>query len=366
MTTAAPRPSAPARPDDSHPTTARPAAPAPVLLGIDLGGTKIAGIAIDRQSGRTLAHMRVPTPRDDYAGTLAAIGDLAARLEQTAGITPAGIAPTGMLPIGIGIPGAISPKTGLVKNANSLWLNDRPLDRDLAAASGRAVRLANDANCLAVSEASDGAAAGAGVVFAVILGTGVGGGIAIQGRVHHGADAIAGEWGHVPMPWAQPWSRTAGAAPPPDADRVPELPGPACYCGRSGCIETLLSGPGLAGDAARLRGQDESSALACRSAEAVIADARRGDEMAIAAIIRWRHRLGRALAMVINLLDPDAIVIGGGLSQVPELMDAMTRDPTPLIGPWLFSDRVRTPVVVARHGDDSGVRGAARLWDVAR
>ncbi|WP_188579171.1 ROK family protein [Tistrella bauzanensis] len=384
MTTAAPRPSAPARPrpsaparpDDSHPTTARPAAPAPVLLGIDLGGTKIAGIAIDRLSGRTLAHMRVPTPRDDYAGTLAAIGDLATRLEQAAriaptgiaqtGIAPTGIAPTGMLPIGIGIPGAISPKTGLVKNANSLWLNDRPLDRDLAAASGRAVRLANDANCLAVSEASDGAAAGAGVVFAVILGTGVGGGIAIQGRVHHGADAIAGEWGHVPMPWAQPWSRTAGAALPPDADRVPELPGPACYCGRSGCIETLLSGPGLAGDAARLRGQDEASALACRSAEAVIADARQGDEMAIAAIMRWRHRLGRAFAMVINLLDPDAIVIGGGLSQVPELMDAITCDPTPLIGPWLFSDRVRTPVVVARHGDDSGVRGAARLWDVAR
>ena len=361
MTTAAPPPPAPDRPDDDHTTGTHATTPAPVLLGIDLGGTKIAGIAIDRVSGRTMAHIRVPTPRDDYAGTLAAISDLAMRLEQAAGITS-----TRGLPIGIGVPGAISPKTGLVKNANSLWLNGRPLDRDLAQASGRAVRLANDANCLAVSEASDGAAAGAGVVFAAILGTGVGGGIAIQGRVHNGADAIAGEWGHCPMPWAQPWSRAAGAPPPPEADRLPELPGPACYCGRSGCIETLLSGPGLASDAARLRGQDEASALACRAAEAVIADARRGDPMAIAAIRRWRHRLGRAFAMIINLLDPDAIVIGGGLSQVPELMDAVTRDPTPLIGPWLFSDRVRTPVVVARHGDDSGVRGAARLWDTPR
>ncbi|WP_372054135.1 ROK family protein [Tistrella mobilis] len=323
-----------------------------VLVGIDLGGTKIAAVAIERATGRTLAHLRMPTPRGDYDATIRTIDEIATRAEQAAGVTE-------RLPLGIGMPGAISPKTGLVKNANSTWLNGRPLDRDLTAHTGRAIRLANDANCLAVSEAVDGAAAGSHLVFAAILGTGIGGGIAIGGHVHDGADAIAGEWGHTPMPWAQPWSRAPGEIPPPHAAELPELPGPACYCGRTGCIETLLSGPGLARDAARLRGLDDDAAARERSAEAVLAAADTGTPWAVAAVARWRHRFGRALAMIVNILDPDVIVLGGGLSQVP----ALVADPEPLVAPWLFSDRMRTPIRIARHGDDSGVRGAARLWD---
>lgn len=294
-------------------------------LGIDLGGTKIAAIVL-ADDGRTVWESRVPTPRDDYDGTLAAIAGLVEAGERAAGA---------VCSIGIGMPGAISPATGVVKNANSTWLNGKPLHADLARRLGRDVRLANDANCLAVSEAADGAAAGARVVFGVILGTGVGGGIAVDGRVVIGANAVAGEWGHNPLPW------------PADDER----PGPRCYCGQQGCIETFLSGPALA-EAYRQRtgravtGSDVSAAAA------------EGDRDADAVLQAWASRLARALATVINLLDPDVIVVGGGLSRIARIYDEVPRQ----WGRWVFSDRVDTPLRPATHGDASGVRGAARLW----
>ncbi len=294
-------------------------------IGIDLGGTKTEGIVLD-DDGRELARRRVPTPRGDYHATIATIGDLVAMLEQETG---------GRATVGIGIPGALSPATGLVKNANSTWLIGRPFDRDLAVALGRPVRLANDANCLAVSEATDGAGAGAAVVFAAILGTGCGGGIALQGRVLTGANAIAGEWGHSPLPWP----------------RDDERPGPACYCGRQGCLETWVSGPGLAADHARVTGQT-------LDAVAIAARAEAGDRDAMATLTRHRHRLARGLATVVNLLDPDVIVIGGGLSK----LDALYREVPGVLAGWCFSDTLVTPIRPARHGDSSGVRGAAWLW----
>lgn len=306
-------------------------------IGIDLGGTKISGIALD-SSGRELARRRIETPRGDYDGTLAAIARLVASLEAetVSNGSPSGVKPT----VGVGMPGAISPATGLVKNANSTWLNGRPFDQDLARVLSRPVRVANDANCLAVSEATDGAAAGAGVVFAAIVGTGVGGGIAIEGRVLTGGDAIAGEWGHNPLPW-----------PSPD-----EIPGPACYCGRHGCIETFLSGPALARDHAARGGK-------ARDAREVVARAAEGDAVAQASLFAWEDRLARGLATVINLLDPEVIVLGGGLSRIERLYENVPAR----LARYVFSDRVATRLVPSLHGDDSGVRGAAWLWpDSAR
>ena len=298
----------------------------PVPLGLDFGGTKIAALALD-PDGHTLWETRVATPRGDYHASLEAIAALVSGGEHAIGRACS---------VGIGIPGAISPATGLVKNANSTWLNGRPLHADLERRLGRPVRLENDANCLALSEAADGAAAGADVVFAVILGTGVGGGLAVHGRVITGRNAIAGEWGHNPLPWPEP----------------DERPGPRCYCGKDGCIETLLSGPGLAAGYRAHTGVDVRG-------EEVVARADAGEPAAAAALATWEQRLARALATVINVVDPDVIVVGGGLSRIARLYDRVP----PLLSAWVFSDRVETLLVPARHGDASGVRGAARLWD---
>ena len=298
-----------------------------VRLGIDLGGTKIEGIVLDdRNSVRW--QRRVGTPRNDYDGTIAAIRQL---------VNDAESAVNARCSVGVGIPGAVSPATGAIKNANSTWLNRRPFNQDLAAALGRDVRLANDANCLAVSEAADGAGAGAAVVFAVILGTGCGGGLVVHGALVAGANAIAGEWGHNPLPA------------PADAER----PGDQCYCGRFGCIETFLSGPGLAADYAR-RTAGESRV----TADVVVARASAGEPAASAAVDAWEDRLARSLATVINVVDPDVIVVGGGLSQISRLY-------TNVPARWaryVFSDHVVTRLLPAAHGDASGVRGAAWLW----
>jgi fructokinase len=294
-------------------------------LGIDLGGTKTAAIVLD-DAGRSLWEQRTPTPRDDYHATIDAIAGLVVAGERACGSS---------CTVGVGMPGAISPATGLVKNANSTWLNGRALQEDLERRLAREVRLANDANCLAVSEATDGAAAGADVVFGVILGTGVGGGIVVRGQILTGANAIAGEWGHNPLP-----------APEDD-----ERPGPLCYCGRRGCLETFLSGPGLSASYRQRSGHDLRG-------EAVVELAGRGDEIARAVLDRWTARLARALASVINLLDPDVIVIGGGLSR----LDHIYKEVPVLWGTWVFSDRVTTRIAPAMYGDASGVRGAAWLW----
>jgi len=289
-------------------------------IGVDLGGTKIEVVCLDRDGGERLRRRR-PTPRGDYDATLAAIAALVRDAQAEAGER---------CTVGVGIPGTVSADTGLVKNANSTWLNGRALGRDLEAALGRPVRVANDANCFALSEATDGAGAGFDTVFGVILGTGVGGGLVVGGRVLAGANGIAGEWGHDPLPW------------PGDDER----PGPACYCGRSGCIETWLSGPALAREA---RTRDARAA-----AEAAAA----GDPVAAAALERYVDRLARGLASVINLFDPHAIVLGGGLSNV----EALYRRVPQAWGRHVFSDRVHTRLLRNRHGDSSGVRGAARLW----
>ena len=294
-------------------------------LGIDLGGTKIAAVVLS-DAGAVQWEARRPTPQGDYNATLESIAALVIEGERASG------APC---TVGIGMPGAISPATGLVKNANSTWLNGRPFHGDLERRLARPVRLANDANCLAVSEATDGAAAGARIVFGVILGTGVGGGVAIGGSAVTGANAIAGEWGHNPLPW-------------PDAD---ERPGRACYCGRHGCIETFLSGPGFAADYEARSGHS-------LSAERVVA-ASLSDPVARDALVTWRRRLAKSLATVINLLDPDVIVVGGGLSHVGSIYDDVPR----VWSEWVFSDRVVTRLVPARYGDASGVRGAAWLWE---
>lgn len=303
-------------------------------IGIDLGGTKIEGIAID-ESGRELDRLRVPTPAGDYEATLKAIADLVAILEpkQTPPAT-----------VGVGIPGALSPATGLVKNANATWLIGRPLDRDLAEGLARPVRVANDANCLAVSEAVDGAGAGAKMVFAVILGTGVGGGIAIGRAAWAGANAIAGEWGHNPLPW-------------PNVDDPPAEP---CYCGRTGCIETYLSGSGLARAYSSAAHVADSGKARSRhlDAAAIHALAEEGDAAAAACVAGYADRLARALASVINVLDPDVIVLGGGLSN----MSRLYTDVPQLWRRWVFSDRITTALRRARHGDSSGVRGAAWRW----
>jgi fructokinase len=297
-------------------------------IGIDLGGTKIAGIALNPE-GRLCAEARMPTPRNDYQATLQAISDLTDELERQSGVV------RGHGWVGIGMPGALSLSTGLVKNANSTWLNGKPFDKDIAAVLKRPVRIANDANCLAVSEATDGAGAGKHVVFGVILGTGCGGGIAIDGVPVTGLNAIAGEWGHNPLPW-----------PAPD-----EYPGPRCYCGKQGCIEMWLSGPGIAADHKAATGDDLNAVAIAKAAED-------GDAAAKATLDRHRHRLARALAGVINILDPDVVVIGGGVSLLAGLYEPLPA----LLAEWCFSDGVFTPVVPALHGDTSGVRGAAWLW----
>lgn len=293
-----------------------------IKIGIDLGGTKIEAIALDHD-GRELFRRRTATPRDDYDATVQTVVDLVHDVERATGATGT---------VGVGMPGAISPATGLIKNANSTWLIGRPLDVDLARALGRPVRLANDANCLVLSEASDGAAAGAGVVFGVILGTGTGGAIVAHGRLITGANAIAGEWGHNALPWPEP----------------AESPGPACYCGLLGCIETFLSGTGLR----RAYGEGAPDAASIASA------AEAGDARAARAIDLYVNRLARALASVINIVDPDVVVLAGGLSNIAALY---SRVPA-IWQQWIFSDRVDTRLVRACHGDSSGVRGAAWLW----
>jgi fructokinase len=290
-------------------------------VGLDLGGTKIEGIALD-PAGSPLLRRRVPTPRGDYLATVEAVARLAEELGPATAT------------VGVGMPGVISPATGLAKNANSTWLIGRPFGADLSARLGREVRCANDANCFALSESVDGAAAGAGVVFGVIIGTGTGGGVVVNGRVVTGANAIAGEWGHNPMPW-------------PSAE---EWPGPDCYCGRTGCVETFLSGPGFARG---FSGDGESL-----DAIEIVARAVAGDATADAWVRRYEERMARALASVINVLDPDVIVLGGGMSNIDRLY---TNVPA-LWAPYVFSDTVTTRLVKAAHGDSSGVRGAAWLW----
>lgn len=301
-----------------------------IRIGIDLGGTKIEGLALDPR-GAEIARLRNATPQHDYAATVRAIVEVVQELERRAGGGAREAAS-----VGVGIPGTVVQATGMVKNANSTWLNGQPLERDLSFALGRPVRCANDANCLAVSEATDGAAAGAELVFAVILGTGCGGGIAVNGQVRVGPNGVSGEWGHNPLPWAKP----------------DELPGPECYCGERGCIETWISGTGLARDHLRVTGAELTG-------PEIVAAAESGDRAAEASLARLEDRAGRALAGVVNLLDPDVIVIGGGLSKLDRLYAHLPA----LIARHLFGGgELATPVMKAKHGDASGVRGAAWLW----
>lgn len=296
-------------------------------IGIDLGGTKIEGIALDGSA--EVARVRIAAPRDDYEATLEALAGIVSDLERRCGARGT---------VGVGIPGTLAPSSGLVKNANSVWLIGRPLGADLEARLGRPVRVANDANCFAVSEAADGAAAGAGVVFGVIVGTGTGAGIVVGGRVLTGPNGLAGEWGHNPLPW-------------PDES---ERPGPPCYCGKAGCVETFLSGPALEREYRGATGRREPAARVVESADAE------------AVLHQYEHRMARALAAVINTLDPDVIVLGGGMSNVDRLY-------TNVPGLWTSfvfgaagagrTEPVRSRLVRARHGDSSGVRGAAWLWE---
>jgi len=300
-----------------------------VRIGIDLGGTKIEAIALSA-AGQEIARLRVTTPRD-YVACLDAITALVRELERAAAATGT---------VGVGIPGTVVPQTGLVKNANSTWLNGQPLERDLAGRLGRPVQVMNDANCFALSEATDGAAAGAPVVFGVILGTGVGGGIVVDGRCLPGANLIAGEWGHNPLPWATP----------------DEQPGPPCYCGKHGCVESWLSGPGFEHDHTERTGITVSGREIVRAAAS-------GDAGAMATLARYHDRLSRALASLINVLDPDVVVLGGGMSNLPGLPEATSALlPRHVLAVGASSDPVLTRVVRAAHGDSSGVRGAAWLW----
>ena len=296
-----------------------------IRLGIDLGGTKIEIAALDSE-GSIVERIRVSTPDGDYEATLRVMCDLVRGVEKSLGQEGT---------VGIATPGSISPRSGLLRNSNSVCLNGRPFKQDLEAMLGRKVRIENDANCFALSEAADGAGQGASVVFAVILGTGVGGGFVIGGNVLRGANAVAGEWGHNPLPWARP----------------DELPGRACFCGHSGCIETFLSGPGLAADYLQAGG-------AALAGEEIVARAMGGDAASLATLSRYEDRLARALASVINVVDPDVIVLGGGLSNVRRWYDTV---PT-LWGKYILSDVIRTRLVPHMHGDSSGVRGAAWLW----
>ena len=295
-------------------------------IGLDLGGSKIEGILLSPEATE-MARYRIATPRDDYAATIAAIVDLTCRLMQDI---------TAEATIGIAVPGSISPQTGLMQNANSTWLNERPFDRDLATALVRPVRLANDANCFALSEAIDGAAENARTVFGVILGTGCGGGLVVNGRLLDGPRGIGGEWGHNPLPWMTP----------------DEYPGPSCWCGRKGCLETWVSGPGMAADHARVTGETHT-------AVEIAARAKDGNSAARATLSRHADRLARGLAHVVNIIDPDVLVLGGGLSQLSHLYEVLP----PLIAPHIFADRGSVMIKAPKWGDASGSRGAARLWD---
>lgn len=297
-------------------------------LGIDLGGTKIEVAALDSDGQERLRH-RVPTPQGDYEGTLRAIAGLVTDVEARLAVAP------GAASVGIGTPGSLSRATGLLRGSNSVCLNGRPFKADLEALLGRTIRMSNDANCFALSEAIDGAGAGNAVVFGAILGTGVGAGIVVNGHVLDGRNAIAGEWGHNPLPWP----------------RDDERPGQPCYCGRRGCIETFVAGPAFERDHAQATGHDVPTAQ-------IVADAAAGDAASAASLQRYEERLARALAHVINILDPDVIVLGGGMSNTDRLYDTVPS----LWGPWVFSDRVDTKLLRNAHGDSSGVRGAARLW----
>jgi len=292
-----------------------------IRIGVDLGGTKIEAAALDAQ-GVFQARIRQPTP-PDYAAALQTVRDLVEAAEHEAGAHASAI--------GVGMPGSVSPLSGTIRNANSTWLNGRPLQNDLEQTLGRSVRLANDANCLALSEALDGAGAGAGVVFAAILGTGCGGGIVVDGRLLSGANGVAGEWGHSPLPWPS----------------ALEHPGPACWCGRRGCLETWISGTGF----------ERDHGWGLKAAE-IAAAARAGEPEAQASLDRYVDRLARGLAVVCDLLDPDVIVLGGGMSNLSELYERLPA----AIAPRVFSDVFATPVRPALHGDSSGVRGAAWLW----
>lgn len=298
-------------------------------IGVDLGGTKTEALALD-SAGRELRRVRVPTPQQDYRATVAIIAQLVRGLEQELGQQGT---------VGVGIPGTIVAATGLVKNANSTWLNGQPLQRDLSTALGREVRCANDANCFAISEATDGAAAGAEVVFGVILGTGCGGGLVVQGSLLTGPNGLAGEWGHTPLPWMS-------------AD---EYPGPQCYCGRRGCVETWISGTGFERDFQRATGRS------LRGAEIVAASAS-GDAQAEAALQRLEDRIARSLSTVVNIVDPDVVVLGGGLSRIDRLYAGGLSSPLRDYG---FGGGVETPIRRNLHGDSSGVRGAAWLWPSA-
>jgi fructokinase len=295
-----------------------------IRIGVDFGGTKVEAAALDAE-GSFQARVRAPNP-GEYEAARAVVRDLIAEAERQAGATGS---------IGVGTPGSISPKTGLMRNSNSLYLNGRPFREDLEQTLGRPIRMANDANCLALSEAMDGAAAGAGVVFAGILGTGCGGGLVAFGNLIDGRNGVAGEWGHNPLPWP----------------RADELPAPRCWCGQTGCLELYISGTGLRADYNGRGGDAED-------AQTVVARARVGEADAAGALDRYIDRLARALATVVNLVDPDAIVLGGGMSNVAELY---ARVPDLTAG-YVFSDVFETPIVAAAHGDSSGVRGAAFLW----
>ena len=305
-----------------------------VRIGIDLGGTKIEAIALD-QSGRQIIRQRVSTPQGDYQATLSAIVQLIDTVEVQ-------VAETGS--IGIGTPGAISPSSQLLRNSNSVCMNGQPVKQDLEKMLGREIRISNDANCFALSEATDGAAKDAAVVLGVIIGTGTGAGVVVNGKVLTGPNAIAGEWGHNPLPW--PLSGSLHGA----GDN--ELPGPDCYCGKQGCIETFLSGPGLSYDY-KLHGGEE------KAAQEIITLAQSGDVIAAETLERYHHRLARSLAHVINILDPDVIVLGGGMSNIQSLYTEVPK----LWGNYVFSDEVLTRLVPPVYGDSSGVRGAAWLWN---
>lgn len=295
-------------------------------IGIDFGGTKIEAAVLDR-AGAFLTRRRVPTP-DTYEAALRTVADLIAAVDSETGAAGS---------VGVGLPGSISPRTGVMRNANTIYLNGTRFGEDLQQAIGRPVRLANDANCLALSEARDGAAAGARVTFAVIIGTGCGGGVVVDGRLVEGANGIAGEWGHVPLPWTRP----------------DELPPPACWCGRHGCLEKWISGTGFRDDYERRTGRRPKG-------DEIVALARDGDAAAAATLDDYIDRLGRGLAVIADILDPDCFVLGGGMSNVTELYDRLPA----VIDRYTFSDRWSARIVPAKWGDSSGVRGAAHLWPV--
>lgn len=299
-----------------------------IRIGVDIGGTKIEAAALDAD-GAYVARVRQPNP-GDYDAFLTVVKDVVAEAEARAGVSGASV--------GIGMPGSISPKTGLMRNANSVWMNGRPMREDLARTLGRPVRMENDANCFALSEATDGAAAGARVVFGAILGTGCGGGVVVDGRTIEGRNGVGGEWGHSPLPWSSKDEHQAHL----------------CWCGRTDCLETWTSGSAFVEDYQRATGL-------IRDGAAIVAAARAGEAAAEGALDRYVSRLGRALASLCNLLDPDVIVLGGGMSNVDELYERVP----PVVAHYIFSDTFETPIRRAAHGDSSGVRGAAWLWPLS-